>query len=169
MNIVHGQAAASPSERRAAAQLCDTEDRIAALLSRLAPAVAGPLREARSQLQAQFARGYELVYDTPTALVFAIASGPRSAQTLLSIAGQARRVTLFFAHGEGLDDPQRLLHGEPGTLRRMTLAGGGDLARPAVRALIEQAVAPHAQALRRAPPLTTLLKAQTKADRTSAG
>lgn len=146
--------------RGAPESVFNNEAQIVTLLTQLDPGVAKLLREARSQLRALFPRGYELVYSASNAgaMVFAISTTPRSAQTVLSIAGHGQRVTLAFSQGHSLEDPKGLLHGEPGTHKRMALASGSDLARPAVRALIDQAVAPLTWTLRQAPPLTTVLK-----------
>ena len=135
-----------------------TDPRIDAFLAPYTPAIAAATQACRGKLHALFPRGYELVYDNYNALVFAFASTARSNGAILSIAAYPRWVTLFFANGVDLADPQGLLQGDGVRVRSIRLQSPDDLDRPDVLQLIAQAVAPHAQALAAAQPLQTVVK-----------
>lgn len=139
--------------------LLPMDTRIDGLLAAYTPAIAAAAQACRRTLQGLFPRGYELVYDNYNALVFAFASTDRASGAILSIAVYPRWVTLFFAHGADLSDPQCLLEGDGARVRGIRLKTPQDLDQPAVRALIAQARAPFETALSGAAPLQTLVKA----------
>ena len=74
-------------------------------------------------------------------------------------------MTLFFADGKGLADPQKLLQGSGSRVRSIRLQSADDLDRPEVRALIAAATRPHAAVFRVAPKLTTIVKSVAKTRR----
>ena len=134
------------------------EHEIASFLAKYSPEVAAQLKAARARLRKLFPRGCELVYDNYNALVFAFAPGERASQAAVSVAGYPRWVTLFFLDGVKLKDPHKLLQGSGSQVRGVRLASADELDKPAVRALIEQAIAPHHAAFAAAAPLRTLIK-----------
>jgi hypothetical protein len=131
---------------------------IATFLAKYSPEIAAHLQAARSRLRKMFPRGCELVYDNYNALVFAFAPGERASQAALSVAGYPRWVTLFFLEGVKLKDPHKLLQGSGSQVRGVRLASASDLDQPAIRALVEQAIAPHHAAFAAAAPLRTVIK-----------
>jgi hypothetical protein len=135
-----------------------TESGIAAFLDRYTPEIATVVQACRGKLHALFPRGHELVYDNYNALVFAFASTNRSSGAILSIAAYPRWVTLFFANGVALADPQGLLQGDGARVRSIRLQSPEDLDRRDVLQLIALAMAPHAPALAAAQPLQTIVK-----------
>ena len=141
------------------------EARIEAFVARYAPAIAAQLRDARRRLRAHFPRGVEMVFDNYNALVFGIGPTDQSRASFISIAGYPKWVTLFFLDGAGLDDPQGLLEGDGKQVRGIRLATPADMDSPAVAALIAQAIAPHADALAAAAPLSTVIKAEVQKQR----
>lgn len=132
---------------------------IDAFVARYAPEIATQLRRARADLRKLIPKGYELVYDSHNALVFAFGPTARASELVISIAGYPNWVTLFFARGKGLKDPQGLLEGSGATIRSIRLAPFTVLRSRPVRALIRQALAAHADSFKQAPALTTVLKA----------
>ena len=132
--------------------------RIDAFLAPYTPEIAAATQACRDKLQALIPRGFELVYDDYNALVFAFASTDRSTGAILSIAAYPRWVTLFFANGVDLADPQGLLQGDGVRVRGIRLQAPDDLDCPDVLQFIAQAMAPHAQALEAARPLQTIVK-----------
>jgi len=136
----------------------DVECQIDGFLARYAPPIEALLREARSRVRELFPRGHELVYDNYNALVFAISPSGRTPDCFLSVTGYPRWVTLFFAHGNELDDPQGLLEGEGKHIRGVRLVQAADFDATALRALIDQAVRLRQAALDQAPPLATTIK-----------
>jgi len=142
-----------------------TEARIEAFVDKYAPAIAAQLRDARRRLRARFPRGVEMVFDNYNALVFGIGPTDQSRDSFISIAGYPRWVTLFFLDGAGLHDPEGLLEGDGRQVRSVRLKAPADLDTPAVAALVAQAIAPHADALARAAPLSTVIKAEVAKQR----
>jgi hypothetical protein len=141
------------------------EARIAGFIDKYTPAIAAQLREARQRLRAHFPRGVEMVFDNYNALVFGIGPSERTRESFISIAGYPKWVTLFFLDGAALLDPAGLLQGDGKQVRGIRLTAPADMDAPAVRALIEQAIAPHRIALDAAPPLTTAIKAEVAKQR----
>jgi hypothetical protein len=143
----------------------DIERRIGGFIDKFTPAIAAQLRDARQRLRAHFPRGVEMVFDNYNALVFGIGAADRTRESFISIAGYPKWVTLFFLDGAGLDDPEGLLEGDGKQVRGIRLKTPADLDTPAVRALIEQAIAPHRAALDAVPALSTVIKAEVAKQR----
>ena len=145
--------------------MTDVESRIETFVARYTPEIASQLRDARQRLRAHFPRGVEMVFDNYNALVFGIGPSERTRESFISIAGYPKWVTLFFLDGASLDDPQGLLEGGGKQVRGIRLRTPADMDAPAVRALIEQAIAPHRAALDGVPPLATVIKAEVARQR----
>jgi len=142
-----------------------TEARIEAFVAKYTPAIAAQLRDARQRLRAHFPRGVEMVFDNYNALVFGIGATDASRDSFISIAGYPKWVTLFFLEGADLHDPEGLLEGDGKQIRSVRLKTPADLDAPAVAALIAQAIAPRAQALAAAAPLSTVIKMEVDKQR----
>ena len=145
--------------------MTEVERRIAAFVDRYTPAIAAQLRDARQRLRARFPRGVEMVFDNYNALVFGFGPTGKSRDSFISVAGYPRWVTLFFLDGAGLLDPEGLLEGDGKQVRGVRLKTPADLDAPAVAALIDQAVAPHREALAAAPALATVIKMEVAKQR----
>ena len=141
------------------------EVRIEAFVAKYTPDIAAQLRDARRRLRAHFPRGVEMVFDNYNALVFGIGPNDKSRESFISIAGYPKWVTLFFLDGAGLHDPQGLLEGDGKQVRGIRLRTPADIDSPAVAALVAQAIAPHADALAAAAPLSTVIKAEVEKQR----
>jgi len=122
------------------------------------PEVAAQLRAARARLRAHFPRGFELVFNNYNALVFAMSPTEKSSEAFVSVAAYPRWITLFFLHGTKLRDPRGLLEGNGKQVRSIRLETPASIGKPAVTALIAQAIRPHRLALQAAPKLTTVIK-----------
>jgi hypothetical protein len=132
---------------------------IDAFVDQYTPEIATQLRRARADLRKLIPKGYELVYDSHNALVFAFGPTARASEVVISIAGYPNWVALLFARGKTLEDPQGLLEGTGATIRSIRLAPFSVLRSRPVRALIRQALAAQAASFEHAPALTTVLKA----------
>jgi hypothetical protein len=141
------------------------EARIDAFLARYSVEIHAELRAARQHLRGLFPRGHELVFDNYNALVFGFSPSAHSSESFISVAGYPKWVTLFFLHGVDLDDPQGLLEGTGKQVRGIRLDSAQQLAEPAVSALVEQAMAPHREALLAAGPLETTIKLEAPTQR----
>jgi hypothetical protein len=128
-------------------------------VSRYSEEIAAQLRHARAQLRRLIPNGYELVYESHNALIFAFGPTPKASQLVISIAGYPKWVTLFFAKGTALEDPRGLLEGSGPGMRSVRLVPFEALKSQPVQALIKRALAAQAAAFKRAPPLTTVVKA----------
>lgn len=129
------------------------------LVAEYTPEIASQLRRARADLRKLIPKGYELVYDSHNALIFAFGATARASELVISIAGYPDWVTLLFAKGKTLEDPQGLLEGNGPTMRSIRLVPFSVLKSRPVRALIKQALAARADSFRQAPALTTVLQA----------
>jgi hypothetical protein len=131
---------------------------IEAFVAQYTPGITSQLRRARADLRKLVPKGYELVYDSHNALVFAFGPTASASDVVISIAGYPNWVTLLFARGKVLEDPQDLLQGT-GTIRSVRLAPFSVMRSRPVRVLIRQALAAQADSFKQAPALTTVLKA----------
>jgi hypothetical protein len=110
-------------------------------LSKYTPEIAAEARAAHRRLRALIPGAVEMVYDNYNALVIGFGPSERASEAIVSIALYPRWVSLFFLHGVGLPDPQRLLTGGGRQVRQIRLKGAEQLDEPAVRDLIAAAVA----------------------------
>lgn len=136
-----------------------TARQVADCIARYTPEMAEAIAACRRRLCACVPRGYELVYDNYNALAIGYAWADKASASLVSIAAYPRWVTLFFLYGKGLPDPEGLPEGEGVRVRSIRLASPDDLDRPAIRTLLDLALAPHAADFAAAPPLKTVVKA----------
>jgi hypothetical protein len=81
------------------------------------------------------------VYDNYNWLVIGFAPSERASEAVFSIVLAPRWVTLCFIHGAKLDDPHKLMKGGGKQVRNIRLDGVKTLKLPAVRALMDQALA----------------------------
>jgi hypothetical protein len=113
---------------------------LSGFLARYAPEVGAVARAALARMRKRLPGAIQLVYDNYNALVIAFGPTERPSELILSIALYPRWVTLFFAHGAELPDPEKLLKGSGTTFRHVVLASAGDLDAPGVRSLVDRAV-----------------------------
>jgi hypothetical protein len=110
-------------------------------IDRYAPEVAADAREALAFMRARLPSATQLVYDNYNALVVGFGAGARASDIIFSIALYPRYVTLFFARGVELSDPDGLLEGEGKGVRHVKLRPVSRIESPGVGALIDAAVA----------------------------
>ena len=132
---------------------------IEAFVSRYSDEIAAQLRHARAELRRLIPNGYELVYESHNALIFAFGPTPKASELVISVAGYPKWVTLLFAKGTALEDPRGLLEGSGPAIRSVRLVPFEALKSQPVQALIKRALAAQAATFKRAPPLTTVVKA----------
>ena len=135
-----------------------TARQVADFIARYTPQMADAITACRRKLCARVPRGFELVYDNYNALAIGYAYADKASASLVSIAGYPRWVTLFFLYGKDLPDPEGLLEGEGARVRSIRLQSPDDLDKPAVRRLLDLALAPHEADFAAAPPLQTVVK-----------
>ena len=79
-------------------------------------------------------------YDDYNALAVGFGPTERASEAIFSIAVFPRWVSLFFFQGAKLEDPEKILEGRGKTIRHIVLEGQATLDRPAVKALMKQAL-----------------------------
>ena len=120
---------------------------LAGFIAKFSPGVASRARAVLAKMRKRLPGAIELVYDNYNALAIGFGPSERTSEIIFSIALYPRWVSIFFAGGPSLPDPEKLLRGSGTTVRHIVLDDTALLDRPAVRALM-------ATALRRAgPPL----------------
>jgi hypothetical protein len=116
-------------------------NQIAAFIAKFDPKMAKLITSLRRDLRKRFPTGIELVYDNYNFLVFGFCTTDRASDCLVSLAAQAKGVSLCFYWGKTLPDPHKILLGSGNQVRWIRLEGPATLARPEVEALLKAAVA----------------------------
>jgi hypothetical protein len=109
-------------------------------ISRYTPEVAKQARKALQKIRAGLPGAIELVYDNYNALAIGFGPTERASDAIFSIAIFPRWVSLFFLQGAKLEDPEKILKGAGNKVRHVVLQDAGTLDRPAVKALMKQAL-----------------------------
>jgi hypothetical protein len=122
--------------------LTTARSRLAGFLGRYSPAVRRIAANALVRLRKRVPGAIEMVYDNYNALVIGFSPTERPSDALFSIVLYPNYVRLFFLDGASLDDPEDLLQGSGRLVRSIRLVPDASVIdRPAVRALIAQAIA----------------------------
>ena len=111
-----------------------------AFLAKYTPAIRSQAKAAIATMRKRLPHAVELVYDNYYALVIGYGPNERPSDALFSIVIYPRHVSLCFLQGAWLVDPQKLLQGGGNQVRHIRLEDASVLDRPAVRALMAQAV-----------------------------
>jgi len=114
---------------------------LVAFQSKLPPHVRSTMEAAIATMRKHMPGAVELVYQT-YALVLGFGPNERPSDSMFSVVAYSKHVTLCFLQGALLDDPDKLLSGSGNQVRHIRLEPDASvLDRPAVRALIRQAIA----------------------------
>ncbi len=114
---------------------------LSGFISKFSPPIAARARAVLAALRTRLPGAVELVYDNYNALAIGFGPTERMSDLIVSVAVYPRWVSLFFFNPGELDDPAQLLQGSGTMVRHLVLAAADDLDRPAVRALLRQAIA----------------------------
>jgi len=117
------------------------EARLDQFIEKFAPPVAARARAALARMRQRVPGAVQLVYDNYNALGIGFGANEKLSGIVFSIAVYPRWVSLFFARGRELDDPEHLLKGSGNTVRHIVLKEMSLFDEPAVEALIAQALA----------------------------
>jgi hypothetical protein len=109
-------------------------------LSKFTPETASLARKILLKMRSGLAGAHELVYDNYNALAIGFGPTERASDAIFSIAVFPRWVSLFFLQGANLKDPAKLLKGGGKRVRHIVLEDEATLDRPAVHALMKQAL-----------------------------
>jgi hypothetical protein len=116
-------------------------NQITGFIAKFDPKVARLIRSLRVALRKRFPTAFELVYDNYNFLVFGFCTTGRASDCLVSLAAQAKGVSLCFYWGATLPDPHKILQGSGNQVRWIRLESAATLGRPEVEALLRAAVA----------------------------
>jgi hypothetical protein len=119
----------------------DPEEQLASFLAKFTPEVAAQAEAIRNVMRRRYPTANELVYDNYNALAIGYCPTERTSEVIFSVAVYPRWVTLFFYQGKGLPDPERRLEGSGNQVRHMRIDSPDVFDDPAVRALMDEAVA----------------------------
>lgn len=98
------------------------------------------IRECRAHMRARLPGYHEMVYDNYNFFVIGYCPSERPSDAILSLAAQAKGMTLCFLHGVHLADPEGLLQGGGNLVRSIRIPAANRLADLGVDALIGRAI-----------------------------
>jgi hypothetical protein len=114
---------------------------LASFIAKFDPPIAKLIRATRAELRRRFPTAIELVYDNYNFLAIGYCSTERTSDCIVSLAANAKGVSLSFYYGATMADPQKILQGSGSQNRFVRLPTAATLHEPVVKALIAAAVA----------------------------
>lgn len=123
-----------------AAERRSVEAEVRALVAKFAPAQVRLVGAMRRALRKRLPTACEVVYEYRSWFVISYSPSDRGYEGVLGIRGDEEGVKLYLMGGKELPDPEKLLRGSA-QARWIAVEGASTLARPAVAALIEGAIA----------------------------
>ncbi len=116
------------------------EEQLNSFIAKFTPEIAARTHEALGKMRARLPGAVELVYDNYNALAIGFGPTERTSDFLFSIAVFPRWISLFFAKGVGLPDPDGLLKGSGNVVRHIVIDPPDLLDSPGVQRLIAHAL-----------------------------
>ena len=133
-----------------------------AFLARYSPPIAKRARAILRKMRERLPGAIELVYDNYNGLVIGFGPSERASEALFSVVVYPKYVRLFFLDGADLPDPGGLLEGSGKVVRSIVVDDETTLSRPAVEALMVEAIArtdvPFARGAKRRTVIRSVLK-----------
>jgi len=117
------------------------ERQLAGFIAKFTPETARLIRGARKKMRSLIPQALELVYDNYNFFVIGYGPSEKASEAILSLAAQAKGVSLCFLQGAGLPDPNGLLQGSGNVVRSIRLESAASLDQPAIRQLMKTALA----------------------------
>ncbi len=115
------------------------------IIAKQPPEMAKLTKAVLAKLRPRFPGAVEMVYDKKRGMVVGFCPDERASNVINSIGVYSKWINLYFFEGDTLPDPDGLLQGSGHTVRNIRIVSAADLDRPAVKALM-------AEALKRADP-----------------
>ncbi len=134
------------------------EEQLAGFIAKYTPEVGELAQAVLAKMRRRMPGAVEMVYDNYSFLVIGFGPTERPSEAVFSIVLSPRWVSLCFLHGARLTDPNRLLQGGGKQVRHIRLDGAAVLDKPAVRALMAQAIERAAKPLDRKSPGRIMIK-----------
>jgi hypothetical protein len=116
------------------------ETKLRMLIDRLDAKTQKIFRSVRAALRKRFPTANELAYDYSSFVVVGYSPNENGIDGILTIAGRATGVDLYFANGPKLPDPKKLLQGSASQTRFIKLESAAQLTDPDVEAFIAAAI-----------------------------
>ena len=116
------------------------ESRLNSFIDKFDAAVARQIRSVRKALRKRLPGAVELVYDNYNFFVIGYGPNERASEAVLSMAAQAKGVSICFIQGAKLPDPAGVLSGGGSQTRSLRLASAEVLSGVEVEALIKAAL-----------------------------
>jgi hypothetical protein len=133
---------ASPLRKPTAlATLASPTVQLARFIGKYMPDMQHMTKAVLRKMRLRFPGATEMVYDNYQALVIGFCPNDRASDVICSIGVYPRWINLYFFEGDSLPDPQKLLQGNGNMVRRVVIQHEDEFDRPAVQALLKEAVA----------------------------
>lgn len=116
------------------------EAQLKALVAKFAPAHVRLTAAVRRSLRKRLPTAHEVVYEYRSWFVISYSPSEQGYEGVLAIRGDADGMKFYFNRGKELPDPEKLLQGSA-QARWIELESASTLARPAVKRLIDAAIA----------------------------
>lgn len=126
------------AERRAAEAELDT------LIAKFTPAHLRFISALRKGLRKRLPTAHEVVYEYRDCFVISYSPNEHGYNGVLAIRAGEDGIRLYFSSEKKLPDPEKLLQGTGSKARYIELESASTLARPAVAALMDEAIAHNA-------------------------
>lgn len=110
------------------------------IIAKQPPDMVKLVRAVLAKLRPRFPGAVEMVYDKKRGMVLGFCPDERPSNAINSIAVYSKWINLYFFEGDTLPDPEGLLQGTGTTVRHIRLTSADDLDRPAVKALMAEAL-----------------------------
>ena len=134
------------------------ESQLDAFLGKYTPKIEAQGRAALERMRTRLPGAWQLIYDNYNALAIAFSANDKLSGVVFSVALYPRWVSLFFARGAELPDPDKLLKGEGTSIRHIVLTDIALFDTPAVQALIAEAMARATPPVDQSRPGKTIVK-----------
>jgi hypothetical protein len=131
--------------RKAAAAAVPPAKQLDGFIARFSPPMAKLTRAVIKKMRERLPGAVELIYDKANSLVIGFCPDERASHVINSVAVYSNWINLYFFEGDSLPDPEGILQGNGTMVRYIRITDPADLERPAVKAVM-------AEALRRADP-----------------
>lgn len=135
------------------------EEQLAGFLAKYEPQIEARVWPILKAMRARLPGTIELVYDNYQFLAIGYAPGERTSEAIFSIAVASTKVNLcFLQNGVSLADPESILRGAGNQVRNVLLDDASMLDRPAIQALMAEALATAKVALDPKTPYRLIIK-----------
>jgi hypothetical protein len=111
-----------------------------AIIAARGPVMAKLTTAVLAKLRPRFPGATVMVYDKANSLVIGFCPNERASDAINSIAVYTKWINLYFFEGDALPDPEGLLQGTGTMVRSIRITSPADLDKPAVKALMAEAL-----------------------------